>query len=121
TRGGIGHHRQRAVSRAAHLREPRLFGLSSPDAALCVPALGGHRYGGRRPAARLGEAEPAARIPDAAGRRAADRTSDDVAVISPTVTRQGRHVMHFAPARCSAAKLLGRFLADESGATAIEY
>jgi pilus assembly protein Flp/PilA len=29
--------------------------------------------------------------------------------------------MHFAPASCPAAKLLRRFLADTSGATAIEY
>jgi pilus assembly protein Flp/PilA len=29
--------------------------------------------------------------------------------------------MHFAPACSSAAKLLGRFLADTGGATAIEY
>ena len=50
------------------------------DAALCVPALGrnGDREG--RPKARLGAAEPAARIPDAAGGRAAGGAPDDAAL-----------------------------------------
>ena len=55
-------------------------GLPSADAALCLPALGRDRHPDGRPTACLGEAEPAARLRNAAGGCAADRTPDDAAL-----------------------------------------
>ena len=64
--GGTGNNRQRSLSGAADFRQPRLSGLSSPDAAICLPALGGNGHRAGRAEACLGETEPAAGVPDAA-------------------------------------------------------
>ena len=45
---GARHRRAGGLPRAAHLREPRLRELPPPDAALCLPALGGLRAGRAR-------------------------------------------------------------------------
>ncbi len=78
--GGTGNRRQGSLSCAPDLCEPRLCGLPPSDAALCLPALGGTGHGKASHAARLGEAEQASGLSDAAGRRAAHRPSDDIAV-----------------------------------------
>jgi mutator protein MutT len=56
------------------VREPCLapltfasHGYPPPDAALCLSALGGNGDGKGRPKARVGPAQPAARLQDAAG------------------------------------------------------
>ena len=73
-------HRQRAMPGAAHIRKPRLSGLSPVDAAVRLPALGRNAHRARRSDAEMGEAEPTQGISDAAGRPAADLASDDAAV-----------------------------------------
>jgi len=78
--GGTGNSRQRGLSRTAHFREPSLPRLSSSDAALCLPALGGDGHSKGSATARLGEAEPAAGLCDAAGRRAAGISPDGAAL-----------------------------------------
>src|SRR5262245_5986476 len=112
--GGARHRGRGAMSRAADIRQPHLPGLPSADAALCVPALArtGHRARARRP--RLGAAQPAARLSDAAGRRAADLTPDGTVV---NATRQ--NIRRATMTRSET--LVHRFLRDKSGATAIEY
>src|SRR5262249_36122955 len=82
---GTGHHGRGAVPGAAHLREPRLSRVPSADAALRMPALAGLGDGARACADRLGAAQPAARIPHAAGGRTADLAFDDTAVADPAV------------------------------------
>src|SRR3954465_8734228 len=64
----------------AHLRQPRLPGLPSSDAALCLPALGGDGHGARGTTSGVGETEPAAGLQNATGRRAAGRSLDDAVV-----------------------------------------
>src|SRR5205823_2750847 len=54
-------------------------GLPSPDAAVRLPALGGHSHGAGRPTAQLGASQQAPRVRDAAGRRAAGRPPNDAA------------------------------------------
>ena len=81
---------KRGLPRAADLREPQLSGLPSADAALCLPALGRNGDGEGRPGADLGPAEPAAGLSDAAGGRAADRASDDAAVMCEGKKRKMR-------------------------------
>src|SRR5215475_4456266 len=70
------------MPRAAHLCEPWLSELSSVDAALYLPPLGGHGDAARRTAARLGPRDKAARLSDAARRPAADPASDRCADVS---------------------------------------
>ena len=72
------------------------------------------RAGG--PTARLGSAEPAPGLQDAAGGRAAGRASDDVAAVNGKTGMTG-----FDTFTSTAGRQLKRFCADESGATAIEY
>ena len=56
-----------------------------------VPALGGDGDGAGRPEARLGAAEPAAGLSDAARRRAAGLPSDDAVVNHEWKVRSGKH------------------------------
>src|SRR6202007_1222758 len=107
-----GNKRQRALSRAAHLRQPYLPRLPSPDAALCLPALGGDRHRNRRAEARLGETEQAPRLRDAAGRCAADLALDGAAV------ERSRNRDWTPMRRSMPIATLRRFLADQGGATA---
>src|SRR5690606_13787437 len=62
----------------------------SPDAALRLPALGGHAHVARGAGAQMGDAEPLARLPHAAGRRAADPAPDgaDVSAIAADALRR---------------------------------
>src|SRR5665213_160202 len=111
---GVGNNRQRRLSRAAHFRKPRLSGLSSADAALCLPALGGngHRAGGAE--AFLGETEQIARVRDAARGRSPDFALDG-AVVRDLPELDGFDMQK--PDICS----MRRFMQDEHGATSIEY
>ena len=61
-----------AQPRPLRLRLARLRQFPSADAAVSLPALAGQAAAAGRPDARLGRAGPADRIPDAAGRPAAD-------------------------------------------------
>src|SRR5664279_2308268 len=102
---------------AAHFRQPRLSRLSSPDAALCLPALGGTSHRNRGAEARLGETEPAAGLRNAAGRRAADLAPDGTVVIDgPTTMEQD-----VSMTRSLTMRSLRDFARDERGTTAIEY
>ena len=64
----------------------------------------GHREG--RPAARLGEAEPAAGLPDAAGGRAADLAPDDAVVIVGRATTEQDASMTQVPNDAQLARFL---------------
>src|SRR5262245_37627029 len=68
------------MPRTADLREPQLPGLSSSDAAVCLPPLGGNTRRHRRPPTRLGETEQAARLQNAAGRRSSNFPLDGAAL-----------------------------------------
>src|SRR5664280_1447153 len=102
---------------AAHFRQPCLSRLSSPDAALCLPALGGTSQRNRGAEARLGETEPAAGLRNAAGRRTADLAPDGTVVTDgPTTMEQDASMTSSQTMRS-----MRDFVRDERGATAIEY
>src|SRR5215475_1758020 len=71
---------------ATCLREPRLSGFPSSDAALRLPALAGNGDGAGGPKAGMGAPEPLAGLPDAARRRAAGVPFDDAVVTDPEIT-----------------------------------
>src|SRR5689334_17962964 len=103
------------MPRAADLREPQLRRLPPPDAAVRLPALGWDDGGDGGPAARLGSAQPASGIPDAARRRTAG-------VASGVATASGMRAMDKSGRPLTiAVREIARFGADERGATAIEY
>jgi pilus assembly protein Flp/PilA len=83
------------MPRAVRVRITQLYGLSSANAALSLPALGRHRHSFGALSVEMGEAEGTRELSNAASRFAA---YTDVARFT-----------------------LKRFLSDMSGATAIEY
>ena len=64
---------QSILPRAARLRQPHLSRLPPAHAALCVPALGGHRQAAGGSGGEVGLSEGAPRPPDAPGRPPFDR------------------------------------------------
>src|ERR1700738_1230062 len=84
---GNRHHRERSLPRAAHLRQPRLRGFPSVDAALHLPALGRRGDRARGAKARLGPRQQAARLPDAAGRHSADPAADRFVDVREVISR----------------------------------
>src|SRR6476469_2108119 len=66
---------------AADLRQPRLREFSLADAALYLPALGGHGGRARGPGTCVGAREQAARLSDAGRGHSADPASDGSAVV----------------------------------------
>src|SRR5450830_440363 len=115
--GGTGNRRQRGLSRAAHFRQPQLCGLSSPDAAVCLPALGGNGRRDGRSAARLGEAKPAEGLRYAASGRSTGVPLAGAAVMpANTSSEQESPMRRFIP-----KAQFRRLLAAQDGTTAIEY
>src|SRR5215469_10902707 len=96
---GTGHCGQGGMPRAFHIRLPQLRAIPSFDAALSVPALGRDT---RAPGTRRHQMGETARV-----------------------DRQPRRLSHargrLAPAADAARSVVSDFIADEKGATAIEY
>lgn len=80
---------------AVHVRVSRVHGLSSADATVCVPAMGGRATGAGAFGSEMGSSKRHGFIPDAARR--------------------------FAAYSNVAGPSLKRFALDSRGATAIEY
>src|SRR5262249_22644890 len=94
-------------------RQPRLSGLPSSHAALRLPPLAGNRPRARAHAPRLGLAQPAQGLSNAASRRAAGFTPDGAPVTGSAARGENMHL--------NVVGLVHSFLRDASGATAIEY
>ena len=80
--GRARHRRDGGLPRAVDLRQSRISVVPSADATLCVPALERADQAGRRAEGRVGEAERAACLSDAAGGCSAGGASDRRAVIA---------------------------------------
>src|SRR5215475_1060545 len=119
--GGAGHRGGRAVPGAAHLRKPRLSRVPSPDAALCMPALGGNGDRPRAREARLGQAQPAPGLSHASCRRAIDFPFDNAVVRDRAMQTDWIGLTESRMLRSKTAALVRRFLHDARGTTAIEY
>ena len=72
----------------AHFREPFLRRLPPPDAALCLPPMGGVRSAARRAGAEMGAAEGPAQLRDAAGGCAADPASGGLVGVRASAGRR---------------------------------
>src|SRR3569832_781669 len=95
TARGAFHRGERSLPGAFHFRIARLSRFSSSDAALCVPALGGHAAAAGTRGHQMGTAEGHGPVSHAGGRLAAH----------PHAARS----------------VVKAFARDTSGATAIEY
>src|ERR1044071_8257389 len=118
---GIGDHDLGAVPGAVYVRVAHLPGLSTPDASLCVSALGRHSHGAR---AHL----PGLSTPDASlcvsalGRHSHGARAHRAQVVEAARTHDtGDAAGRSAARRHAARSALASLLRDVSGATAIEY
>src|SRR5690349_7823659 len=92
---GIGDHDLGTVPGALYVRVAHLSGFSTPDASVCLPAMGRHGHGARAYRAQMVEAARVDGTGDAASRSAARRHA--------------------------ARSTLAALLRDTNGATSIEY